>query len=49
MTVPDLWYETASDTRELANRERAHASHPSTLGLALLVAALLVAMLLVVC
>ncbi len=46
MSEPELWYNPASTTRELANRERAGDVHPSVLGVAIIVVALLVAVLL---
>lgn len=47
MAMPEFWYDVPSDTRDMAARERALASHASMLGLAVLVFALLVAALLV--
>jgi hypothetical protein len=46
MAMPEFWYD-ASDTRDLAARERALASHTSMLGLAVLVFGLLIAALLI--
>lgn len=40
--MPELWYE-ASETRDMAARERALAEHTSSLGIVVLVLALVVA------
>jgi hypothetical protein len=42
MAMPEFWYDTPSDTRDMAARERVLPSHTSMLGLALLVVALVV-------
>ena len=48
MAMPEFWYDAPSDTRDLAARERALASHASMLGLSVLVFALLIAALFIV-
>jgi hypothetical protein len=45
--MPEFWYDTPSDTRDMAARERVLPSHTSMLGLAVLVFALVVAALVV--
>ena len=46
MAMPEFWYDTPSDTRDMAARERALASHSTLLGLAVLLFAVLIAALL---
>jgi hypothetical protein len=41
--MPEFWYDAPSDTRDMAARERALASHSTMLGVAVLVFALFVA------
>jgi hypothetical protein len=45
--MPEFWYEAASETRDMAARERAVATHCSVLGLSVLVLAMIVSALLI--